>query len=79
MAAAEEVDEVAGGASDKGVDRIVEGGDSARGGQAAGVYRACFKAGSLARKGAKGGTRRTEDKVSSDKELMEFGWMAEGD
>ena len=52
--AGEEVDEVAGGASSMGVDRICEIGDRASEGQAAG---AGFTAGSLARKGARGGTR----------------------
>ena len=40
MGAGEEVDEVAGGASGKGIDRIGEVGDRAREGQAAGVYEA---------------------------------------
>ena len=44
----EEVDEVAGGASGMGVDRIGEVGDRASEGQAAGVYGAGFTAGSLA-------------------------------
>ena len=42
----------------------------------AGVYGVGFTAGSLARKGAKGGTG---NKISSDKELMEVGRIAEGD
>ena len=46
-----------------------------REGQAAGVYGAGFRAGSLARKGARG---RMRNKVSSDKELMEVGRMTEG-
>ena len=50
-----------------GVDRIGEVGDRACEGQAAGVYRAGFTAGSLAWVGAR-------IKVSSDKELMEVGW-----
>ena len=33
----------------------------------------------LARNGARGGTRSTEYKVNSDKEVMEIGRMAEGD
>ena len=48
--AGEEVDEVAGGAGDMGVDGIVEVGDRASEGQAAGVYGAGFTAGSMTRK-----------------------------
>ena len=43
------------------------------------MYGTGFTAGSLAEKGARGGTRGTEDKVSIDKELMEVARMAEGD
>ena len=46
--------------------RIGEVGNQDSEGQAAGVYRASFIVGSLARKEARGGTR---NKVSSDKEL----------
>ena len=49
LGAGEEVDEVAGGASGMGMDTIGEVGDSAKGGQAAGVYGAGFTAGSQAR------------------------------
>ena len=49
LGASEEVDEVAGGASAMGVDKIGEVGDMASEGQAAGVYVAGFTAGSLAR------------------------------
>ena len=41
------------------------------------MYGAGFTAGSLAGKGARGGARGTENKVSSDKELMKVGRMAE--
>ena len=75
LSAGEEVDEVAGGASDMGVDGIGEVGDQVIG-QAAGVYEAGFTVGSLAGKGTKGGTGH---KVSFNKELMEVGRMAEGD
>ena len=75
----EEVDEVAGGASGMGVDRIGEVGDRASEGQAAGMYEAGYTVGSPAGKRARGGTRVTGDKVSIDKELMEVGRMAEGD
>jgi hypothetical protein len=37
-----------------------------------------FTAGSLSRKGASDGMRRTNNKVSSDKELTEFGRITEG-
>ena len=43
------------------------------------MYGAGFTAGSLAGKGARGGTRGTGDKVSIDKELMEVGSVAKGD
>ena len=56
-----------------GVDRIGEVGDLASVGQAAGVYGGGFTAGSLSGKGARGGTRGAENKVSSDKELVEVG------
>ena len=55
-----------------GVDRIGEVGDDTSEGQAAGVYEAGFTAGSLARKGTRGGTRGMGNKISSDKELT--GW-----
>ena len=45
LGAGEEVDEVGGGASDMGVDRISEVDDRASEGQAAGVYGAGFTAG----------------------------------
>ena len=44
-----------------------------------GCIGAGFRAGSLAGKGARGGTRGTGNKVSFDKELMEVGRMVEGD
>ena len=56
--------EVAGGAGGMGVDGIGEVGDWASEGQAAGVNGTGFTAGSLAGKGARGGMRGTEDKVS---------------
>ena len=77
--AGEEVDEVAGGASGMGANRIGEIGDRASEGQAAGVYGAGFTAGPLAREGARGGLRGMGNKVSSGKELTEIGRMAEGD
>ena len=46
-----------------GVDGIGEIGDRASEGQAAGVYGARFTAGSLAGKGARGGTRGTGTKL----------------
>ena len=73
LSAGEEVDEVAGGASSMGVDRIGEVGNRASEGQVAGMYEAGFTARSLARKGARSGTRGTGNTVSSDKELMEDG------
>ena len=73
LGAGEEVDEVAGEASGMGVDGIGEVGDRASEGQAAGVFGADFTAGSLARKGARGGLRGMANKVSSDKELTEVG------
>ena len=78
LGAGEEVDEVAGGASGMGLDMIGQVGDWASEGQAARVYGTGFTAGSLARKGARGGKRGTGNKVSSDKELMEVGRMVEG-
>ena len=72
--AGEQVDEVAGGASSMGVDRIDEVGDWASEGQAAGVYGAGFTG-----KGARGWARGTGNKVSFDKELMEVGRVVEGD
>ena len=53
----EEVDEAAGGASDLGMDRMGEVGNWACEGHVAGVYGASFIAGSLARKGNRGGSR----------------------
>ena len=47
--------------------------------QAAGVYGAGLTPGSLARKGVRNGTRGMGNKVSSDKELTEFGRLVEGD
>ena len=79
MGAGKEVDEVAGRANDIGVDGLGKVSDEASEGQATGVCGARFTAGSLAGKGARGGTRRTGNRVSSDKELMEVGRMAEGD
>ena len=55
------------------VDGIGEVGDWASEGQAARVYGAGFTARSLAGKGARGGTRGMEDKVSIGKELMGLG------
>ena len=52
VGAGEEVDEVAGGASGMGVDRIGKVGDQASEGQGARVYGAGFRAGSLAGTGA---------------------------
>ena len=43
------------------------------------MYGAGFTEGSLARKGARGGTRGMGNKVISDKKLMEVGRMTEGD
>ena len=43
------------------------------------MYGAGFIAKSLAGKGARGGTRRTGSKISSEKELMKVGRVAEGD
>ena len=62
-----------------GVDRIEKIGDGAREGRAAGVYGAGFTAGSLARKGARGGMKGMGNKISSDKELMGVQGMAVGD
>ena len=66
LGAGEEVDEVAGGAGDMGVDGIGEVGDQASERQAAVVFGAGFTAGSLTGKGARGGMRGTENKVSFD-------------
>ena len=79
LSAGEELYEVVGGANSMGVVWIGEVHDRTSEGQAAGVYGACFTTGSLARKGARGGTRGTGNKVGSDKELTEVGRMAEGD
>ena len=79
LGAGGEVDEVAGGTSGMGVDGIGEVGDQDSEGQATGVYGADFTVGSLAGKGARGGIRGTGNKVSSDKELMAVGRVAEGD
>ena len=76
LGAGEEVDEVSGGAGGMGVDGIGEVGDWTSEGQTDRVYGAGFTAGSLAGKGARGGTG---DKVSIDKELMEVVRMAGGD
>ena len=65
LGAGEEVDEIAGGACGMSVDRIGEVGDRESEKQAAQVYGAGFKAGSLAGKRAKCGMRGT-GKVSSD-------------
>ena len=62
-----------------GVDGIGEVGDRASEGPASGVYGAGFIAGSLTGKGARVGNKGTGKKVSSDKELLEVGRMAEGD
>ena len=61
-----------------GVDRLGEVGNWGSEGQATGVYWAGFTVRSLAGKGARGRTRGTGNKVSSDKELIEVGRMAEG-
>ena len=53
----EEADEVDGGASGMGVDRIGEVGDRTGEGHAAGVYGAGFTAGSVARVRARRGAR----------------------
>ena len=74
LSAGEKVSEVAGGASGMGGDRRGEIGD-----RASGLYGAGFTAGSLARKGARGGMRGTGNNVSSDKELTEVGRTVEGD
>ena len=74
MGAGEKEYEVAAaGVSGMGVDRIGKVGDQASEGQAAGVYGTGFTAWPLARKEARGGTRGTGNKVSSDKELTEVG------
>ena len=59
LGAGKEVDEVAGGASGMSVNRIDEIGDRDSKGQVAGMYGAGFTVGSLARKGARSGTRGT--------------------
>ena len=43
------------------------------------MYGAGFTAGSLARKGARGGMKGMGNKISSDKELTEVGEMMECD
>ena len=53
MGADEEVDEVAGGASSMGVDRVGKLGAKASEGQAAGVYGTYFTAGPLTGVGAR--------------------------
>ena len=70
LGAGEEVDEVAEGASAMGVDGIGEVSDRASEGQAGGLYGAGFTGGSLAEKGARGETRGTGNKISSDKGLI---------
>ena len=59
-----------------GVDRIGEVGDRASERQAAGVYGAGFTAKSLARKGARGGTRGMGNKVSPS--LYSFAYVQSG-
>ena len=64
LGAGEEVDEVARGAIGMDADRIGEVGDRASEGKAAGVYGAGF---TVARKGVRGGTRGTGNKVKFEK------------
>ena len=68
LGAAEEVDEVAGGAGGMGLDRIGEG-DRASKGQVAGVYGAGFTVGSLARVGT-----RDVGKGSASSFLLSIHW-----
>ena len=75
----EDIDNFPGGAGGWDVGRICEAGDRASEGQAVGVYGVGFTVGSLARKGVSVGMRGMGNKVSSDKELMKVGMMAEGD
>ena len=63
MCADEKVDEVAGGVSGIGVDRIAEVGDKTSEERAAGVYGASFTAGSLGRVGIRGGEKGLGIKV----------------
>ena len=79
LGAGEEVDEVAGGASGMGVDRIGKTGDRDSEGQSTRVYGTCFTAGSLTRVGVRGGMRWLGIKVSYDKEMTEVRKMVEGD
>ena len=58
---------------------IGEVSDRASEEQASGIYGTGFTAGSLARKGASSGIRRSGKRVSSDKELTEVWRMAEDD
>ena len=67
LGAGEKVDEVAGGTSDMGEDRMGELGDRFSEEQAAGVYGAGFTAGNMG------------NKINFNKELTEFGRMVEGD
>ena len=48
-------------------------------GQTAGLYKASFTVGSLARVGPKDGSWGLGIKISSDRKLMEVGSMTEGD
>ena len=75
LGAVEEIDEVAGGASGMGVDRIGKVDDKASEGEPTGV----FYSGVSGRDRSRGGTRGTGNKVSADKELTEVGKMAGGD
>ena len=72
LGAGEKVDEVAGGTSSMDADRIGEIGDSASEEQAAGVYGAGFTTGSLAGKGARGGTFGTFLSMWHDSDVLEI-------
>ena len=69
LGAGEDVDEVPGGTSGKGVDRISKVDIRVSEGQATGVYGTGFTIGSLARVGARDGTWGLMTKVGSGKEL----------
>jgi hypothetical protein len=79
LGAGEVIEQVAGGGSGMGVDGAGEVGDRAREGQAAGVYRTGFTAGSLTRVGARNGMWELGIEVGFDKEFTEVGRMAEHD
>ena len=71
LGASEEIDEVAGEACDRDVDRIGDIGDRASEDHTAGMYGIGFTAGSLARVAARDRMDGLGIEIGSDKELTE--------